>query len=81
MTDDEREAGRWQGGVDERLAGVIRRVDRLDVELKGADREIDEIRQRLGDVENRSRLMWSGLIALVFMVVTAIFNIWAQGGF
>ena len=70
MTEDERAAGRWQGGIEARVVSVERSTDALP-----------KMRERLTKLESRMSIISAGLAAVVAAIAGAIFKIWAEGGF
>lgn len=70
MTEDEREAGRWQGNVSARLESIETQMKHMPIHA-----------ERLTKLESRQSVMWSGLAASALMAGGAVFKLWAAGGF
>lgn len=72
MTDNEREAGRWQGNVDARLQSTEDRVT-------GIGKLTTDHANRLTKVETRQGVMWAAMAAMGMLVAGTVFKLWASG--
>ena len=72
MTNDEMQAGRWQGNVDARVQSLERRAENHAA-------LVTDLSTRLTKIESRQSVMWSGLAASIAIAGGAVFNLWTSG--
>ena len=76
MTENDREAGRWQGMVDSTLEDHARRIgnsERNDDDQKKVNGKHDG---RLNRLETKQQIMWSALASVAALAGGLAFKIW-----